>query len=167
MVMQNVHTHKWGCYLVKLVKLFLLLTLRWIKMNIYIIASISCIRCSPKNVKFSVTRHIFWCCSRASNAWDADYCDQWSQLLSVCQSVRYSAWRAFAVQIRLNRSGSCLGWRLGYPRNIVLDRGSRLPPMDSMRPSPNYFVVSVREKLKLVYIDTVQLHGLSVISDVH
>jgi len=44
----------------------------------------------------------------ASNAWGADYSDLCSRSVSVCQSV--SVLRGFAVQTRLNGSGSCLGW---------------------------------------------------------
>jgi len=51
--------------------------------------------------------------------------------LSVCPS------HDFAAQKRLNGSRSYLGWKLSGPKKIELD-GS-LSPVNSMRPSPNYF----------------------------
>jgi len=50
-----------------------------------------------------------------------------SMILSVCQSVCYAASRGFDVQIQLNGSRSCLGWRLMGTKENCVRRGSRFP----------------------------------------
>jgi len=49
-----------------------------------------------------------------------------------------SLWRPWAMQKRLNGSGSIWDGDTCGPRDVVLD-GEPRSPTDSMRPSPNYF----------------------------